>query len=625
MLSLFKKGLAKRQADVILAVVFSDAAVQVMCMDSHDIWAASALPEGAVAARQLLDKKACADALLDALQVLYSLGVSRDAKLSAITALPDDAVMAQQISLAPQLSDHDIEELLVLSAERYIDQPLDAVYYDFRVLSHAPMTEIQLTVAHRSAVDDIIEVLALAGVEALAVDVMSQALARGVRFSQLNSADATDTMICQLGAEYSHLITTKADGSVSHQPLLTGLAALNDAPLATPISTIPTADLSVNPTVNHHADAITHQGTILSLANAQPSHTPKSLDLVRPVLPVEKPVESTVDNSDYFVDKLVNKSVDKPVDNTAIEDKQAIHDSAITRLASRLVEMLAGADADADNQPARLILTGADMPCLIQLTDAINDAGAIHALAAMPLHSDTLHPHSTSLPAYQTQATDLLAVYGLACVFDDTLPALNLLPWRSDQTLQAGERFKRKLIYTAASALALLLMVYGAIFWQLSSTQAINDEISRRIDANQAKIAEMSNIQSQMQGAAAQLSAIDKLGDDTVMTHWQTLATLVPAGVYLNQLSIKPSVSTDEPTPDKLSHAVTISGDADAPAGVASFASQLTAAGYQEVLVTALSEHGSGVGFSLNALQPSMAAADSHRQAQALDDAGGAP
>lgn len=161
-----------------IGIYFGEKAATAVWLDEHDgryHWLGSAceLYTDVVVSGKIVDKEKLAQTLR---QMMQTLGLSH---ANAITCVPDDAVMQTLIDLPADLSDEDIEAQILVDAERYIGRNIQDVYFDFQVLKRSSVaTQITLTVAHQNSIHDCCEVLAMAGIETVAVDVHTPCLAR---------------------------------------------------------------------------------------------------------------------------------------------------------------------------------------------------------------------------------------------------------------------------------------------------------------------------------------------------------------------------------------------------------------------------------------------------------------
>lgn len=161
-----------------IGIYFGEKAATAVWLDEHDgryHWLGSACVfyTDVVVSGKIVDKEKLAQTLR---QMMQTLGLSQ---ANAITCVPDDAVMQTLIDLPADLSDEDIEAQILVDAERYIGRNIQDVYFDFQVLERSSVaTQITLTVAHQNSIHDCCEVLAMVGIEAVAVDVHTSCLAR---------------------------------------------------------------------------------------------------------------------------------------------------------------------------------------------------------------------------------------------------------------------------------------------------------------------------------------------------------------------------------------------------------------------------------------------------------------
>ncbi|WP_310582783.1 type IV pilus assembly protein PilM [Deinococcus sp.] len=104
----------------------------------------------------------------------------------AVTAVPNQSAVTRNI-MVPRMERKDLQEAIKWEAERYIPYPIDEVALDFDLLDD-PSTipedgqmEVVIAAAPTEAVARIIEVLQLAGLEPVVIDLKSFAVLRALR------------------------------------------------------------------------------------------------------------------------------------------------------------------------------------------------------------------------------------------------------------------------------------------------------------------------------------------------------------------------------------------------------------------------------------------------------------
>ncbi len=98
----------------------------------------------------------------------------------AVVAVTESAIMTKTISLPAALTDDEMEEELIMTADQYLPYSLDDLNFDFEVQGinklKPEMVDVLLVASRRENVDDRIEALSLAGLKASIVDVEGYAI-----------------------------------------------------------------------------------------------------------------------------------------------------------------------------------------------------------------------------------------------------------------------------------------------------------------------------------------------------------------------------------------------------------------------------------------------------------------
>jgi len=120
----------------------------------------------------------------------------------AVVAVPDSAVMTQVIQIHNNLSEREIEALVLMETEQYISYPLSELNIDFKVLGTAPTNPVMqrvLIVATRSEnVSNWLEVIRRAGLKVNIVDVESFAIERVIQHPYLDWPAHEETKVVVL-------------------------------------------------------------------------------------------------------------------------------------------------------------------------------------------------------------------------------------------------------------------------------------------------------------------------------------------------------------------------------------------------------------------------------------------
>jgi type IV pilus assembly protein PilM len=98
----------------------------------------------------------------------------------AVVAVTESAIMTKTLSLPASLTDDEMEEELIMTADQYLPYSLDDLNFDFEIQNinknNPELVDLLLVASRRENVDDRIEALSLAGLKASIVDVEGYAL-----------------------------------------------------------------------------------------------------------------------------------------------------------------------------------------------------------------------------------------------------------------------------------------------------------------------------------------------------------------------------------------------------------------------------------------------------------------
>ncbi|WP_367605800.1 type IV pilus assembly protein PilM [Legionella sp. W05-934-2] len=130
----------------------------------------------------------------------------------AAFAIPDSAVITRVIQLNEGLNEDEMEEIVILEADKYIPYSIDEINLDFQVIGpsakNASMLDVLMVASRATNVDNRVEVAHLAGLTAMVIDVESYAVERVVaEVSQQLPAEGVDKVIAivDIGAKNTHL------------------------------------------------------------------------------------------------------------------------------------------------------------------------------------------------------------------------------------------------------------------------------------------------------------------------------------------------------------------------------------------------------------------------------------
>lgn len=586
----------------VVGISMSDSAVTAALVDVHAgqyhlLDYAIAPCHDALMHGKIIDKSTLADAISTAVGQLLITPVS------AITTVADDAIMRTRIELLGHLDDDEVEAAILVDAERYIGQPIDEVYVDFCIddyVTHGSVerTQVWLTVAHRQAVDDCAEVLAMANLETQSVGVWSQSMAQAVR--AFCTLDEPTVAVIDIQAHQTQLLVLDESEVTYRTTALFGTHTFTESQTASD-------QLTALQTVSHNpSDDVdsSSQGVSKSpsddgldfyqfLAQYQANNPSDHAQQVQSVMDLELSLESDA------VDSLSSQQAEQP--NTTQDEYQisfgdvstdelrqvekpahlltAIDSAQIDAMCDRLVTMLHNYQIHQAPLPSQLLLSGIDTAVWTGLDERLTEKLGIKAVYGVPdpqlYHADL-----------GTDAPKLLTAMALSA----DIHGVNLLPWRDQKRLTDADNFKKKFITVLSIAAMILGVIYALMAYQAHKQAQVNAIITARIEENQTKINQIHAIEQKISDTRSKLAAIDLLDQDNqLLTTWQALPNLVPQGVYLDSIQ----ESMDE---------VSITGMSTTSAQVSAFASSLELSeAYQEVLVTSLQDAKQAMRFSISA------------------------
>lgn len=136
----------------------------------------------------------------------------RTACKNVALAVPDSTVITKVVQMNDGLSDQELEELIVIEADKYIPYPIDEIYIDFQVLGpsskNAALLDVLVVASRSENVNSRVDAVGRAGLDVKIVDVESYAVERCIQLmaSEL-PAGGNDKVIAvvDIGATYTHL------------------------------------------------------------------------------------------------------------------------------------------------------------------------------------------------------------------------------------------------------------------------------------------------------------------------------------------------------------------------------------------------------------------------------------
>jgi type IV pilus assembly protein PilM len=132
-------------------------------------------------------------------------------KQSAI-AVPDSAVISKVVQLNDGLTHQEMEELVIIEADKYIPYPIDEINLDFEIQGHSgkntSLLDILIVASRAENVNSRVEAITRAGLDVKYVDVESYAVERAAQLLVKDlPASGQDKIIpiIDIGASYTHL------------------------------------------------------------------------------------------------------------------------------------------------------------------------------------------------------------------------------------------------------------------------------------------------------------------------------------------------------------------------------------------------------------------------------------
>ncbi|MGZ8136422.1 MAG: pilus assembly protein PilM [Methylococcaceae bacterium] len=201
-----------QKQNAVLSIDISTAAVKLLELSRAgaryrvESYAVAPLPQDAVIDKNIANVNIIADTIKVALK-------QSGTKLrQATVAVAGSAVMTKIITMDASLSDHEMEEQIMIEADQYVPYSLDEVNFDFEVQrineNNPEMVDVLLAASRRENVDNRVEALAKAGLKTRIVDV--EAFAMENAFSLLSdqfpdSAEGQTVAIVDIGATIASL------------------------------------------------------------------------------------------------------------------------------------------------------------------------------------------------------------------------------------------------------------------------------------------------------------------------------------------------------------------------------------------------------------------------------------
>lgn len=211
----------KRGQSAVLGVDISTAAIKLLELSwsgsryKVESYAVSPLPLDAVVDKSITD----VDVIANAIKAAVKQSGTKTKK--ACVAVAGSSVMTKIISMPATLSEDEMEDQILVEADQYVPYSLDEVNLDFEVQgiteNDPEMVDVLLAASRRENVEDRVEALAKAGLEASIVDVEAFAMenAFSVFSEQLpEESNKQAVAIMDIGATMSTLNVVHNDRTV---------------------------------------------------------------------------------------------------------------------------------------------------------------------------------------------------------------------------------------------------------------------------------------------------------------------------------------------------------------------------------------------------------------------------
>nr|WP_284498354.1 type IV pilus assembly protein PilM [Legionella maioricensis] len=151
-------------------------------------------------------------------------------------AVPDSAVISKVIQINDGLNDEEMEELVIIEADKFIPYPIDEINLDFEILGHSAknsaMLDILIVASRAENVNSRVEAVSRAGLTVKVVDVESYAVERAAQqFAKDLPAGGQDKIVAiiDIGARFSYLFVLRGMKLIFSREEMFGSLQLIDA------------------------------------------------------------------------------------------------------------------------------------------------------------------------------------------------------------------------------------------------------------------------------------------------------------------------------------------------------------------------------------------------------------
>ena len=125
----------------------------------------------------------------------------------AVIAVPDSAAISKIIQINTSVHSQDIEEWVLMEAEKFIPYPLDEISLDYNLLgsslTNVEQLDILVVACRTETITQRVEIIHRAGLVAQIVDVESFAIERALRFLSISGGSGKYTALFDVGHLYS--------------------------------------------------------------------------------------------------------------------------------------------------------------------------------------------------------------------------------------------------------------------------------------------------------------------------------------------------------------------------------------------------------------------------------------
>ncbi len=198
--------------DAYFGIDLGDLFVKVVELESKGLgdsvrsYSIAAIPDGCIEDGRIIDKQKVIQAIKAA---VTSAGPKKINTKKVICSLPESKVFLRVLSI-PHMEQSEISEAIKWEIEASIPLSVDQVYYDWQLIGESLGNQNILTVAvSREIVDDILEILEVAGLEAYGLETESVVTARSL-ISDTDS-DANISLIVDLGSKRTNFIVSEGN------------------------------------------------------------------------------------------------------------------------------------------------------------------------------------------------------------------------------------------------------------------------------------------------------------------------------------------------------------------------------------------------------------------------------